>query len=521
MTELEARTRLSQATVREVCNDIQAYWGAHLYVRVVPEVTPCMDWREVLIPPDFSDWSVDRLTATLVHEWGHRMISPVSPLVMAIWRKIAQRTGLGENQATLAANLVADAWVDRANFENPRWRMAYLSGHSETISKVEGQLDALEPDSKAAPMIPFIRILAVFNRRLCREFGSPDIDPHTDISYSERELAAVDELWNIVYDELLTEEERVKRVSEWLKNWLPEEERVYLPFYPRFHPATARVKNGGELTDRIRMRGIRGGLSDSDLAEIFGRDTLDELKLRTARLKMYASIVPAVERFLSYRRRMAFEGYKPWRPGGRLADLDVVATIERSSMIIPGVTTLARNFNRRGFHASKGSGCVILVIDDSGSTDGDVLRREKEAAFAVIAAARRFGDPVGMVVFGGEVTASLPPTSRYDLLEEQLCRLDSYSGGTVMEPALREALSLTNGYKGFTVMIMTDAEVADLEGLRSFVLSYPLDSNLVAFCFNTPDAVRENLGLMASRIRLLSASPDLPFVEAALEEIYG
>lgn len=90
-----------------------------------------------------------------------------------------------------------------------------------------------------------------------------------------------------------------------------------------------------------------------------------------------------------------------------------------------------------------------------------------------------------------------------------------------MEPALREALSLTNGYKGFTVMIMTDAEVADLEGLRSFVLSYPLDSNLVAFCFNTPDAVRENLGLMASRIRLLSASPDLPFVEAALEEIYG
>jgi Mg-chelatase subunit ChlD len=481
-----------------------------------------MDWKEVLIPSDFTEWSHDELSHILLHEWGHRMISPVSPHISAIWRKIGQKAGLSEHQAALAVNVVTDAWVDRAYLENPQWGPVFQRGDCESIAGLEERLrKSAQRMEEAAPMEPFMRMWGAFNRRLIRDAGPARIEAHPSFSYTREEQAAADELWQIVYNEAPSEEERVKLASKWLKAWLPEEEQIDVTLYPRFHPFSGREKNAGELTDRVLVRGRRAGLGNADLEELFGEEVIEKMKIRTQRLKMYAEVVPAVEKFLSYRRRKAFEGYKMWRPGGHLASLDIVATVERSAAIIPGVTTLARNFNRRGFHTGRGSGGVILVIDDSGSTDGEVLQREKEAAFAVIAAARQFGDPVGCVVFGSEVTGSIEPTSQYDLLEERLCALDSESGGTAMEPALREALRLTNGHRGFSIMIMTDAEVADGDEVRTVALSFPLESNLVAFCFNTSDAVREGLGTLASRIRLLSASPDIPFVEAALEEIYG
>lgn len=522
MPDQSSSRKSTTRALRGVCREVQAYWGAHLYVRVVPDVTPCMDWKEVLIPADFTEWSRDELTHILLHEWGHRMISPVSPHISAIWRKIGQKVGLSENQAAMAVNIVADAWVDRAYLGNPAWGSTFQRGGVESTAGLEKRLGELAQNKeKTAPMEPFMRIWGAFNRRLIREAGPLEFDAQPTFSYTSEEEAAADELWQIVYDDALSEEERVKSASQWLKEWLPEEEQINVALFPRFHPFSGREKNAGDLTDRVLIRGRKAGLSSGDLKELFGEETIEKMKIRAQRLKMYAKIVPAVEKFLSYRRRQAFEGYKTWRPGARITNLDVVATVEHSALLIPGVTTLARNFNRRGFQSGRGSGGVILVIDDSGSTDGDVLLREKEAAFAVIAAARQYGDPVGCVVFGSEVTGSFPPTSQYELLEENICSLDSESGGTEMGPALREALHLAQDNKGFTIMIMTDAEIADNDEVRTALYSVPIESNLVAFCFNTSDVVREGLGTLASRIRLLSASPDVPFVEAALEEIYG
>ena len=66
-----------------------AYCGAHLYLRVVPEGTPCMNWREVLIPERFTTWSAEEMRQTVLHEWGHRAICPVSPARGAVWRRAA------------------------------------------------------------------------------------------------------------------------------------------------------------------------------------------------------------------------------------------------------------------------------------------------------------------------------------------------------------------------------------------------------------------------------------------------
>ena len=59
-----------------------------------------------------------------------------------------------------------------------------------------------------------------------------------------------------------------------------------------------------------------------------------------------------------------------------------------------------------------------MIIDDSGSTGGSVSLRQKEAAFAVVAAARSYADPVGLVVFGSEVTLSLEQTTDSWLTDE-------------------------------------------------------------------------------------------------------
>ena len=52
-----SEARLGPADLASIARRIHAYWGAHLYVRVVPGSTPQMNWRDVHIPPEFETWS--------------------------------------------------------------------------------------------------------------------------------------------------------------------------------------------------------------------------------------------------------------------------------------------------------------------------------------------------------------------------------------------------------------------------------------------------------------------------------
>jgi hypothetical protein len=517
--------------LRAIARDIQAYWGSHLYVRVAPDATPCMDWREVLVPDTFTAWTYDQLTAILLHEWGHRMVSPGSPLRGAAWQAIARKCGLQEVQARALVNIAADAWVDSHYLRNPDWAHVYRRGEHDNVADVvarQAQV-SVPPEDRRSRMG---RLLVAFQRLLLREtlppgsLAEPDLGgepaaPPAGPADGEVEACAA-RMWDVLDSVTEPREERVRRLAILLKDWLPEADGRSAPRLSRQHEFSRRQRHAGDLTERLVDDARRAGLNDGDLAEAFGQRALDTLRARTERLRLYASVVPAVRRFFAMREQMAFTGYQRWHVGQPLRRLDLVATLQRGSRLIPNVNTLARHHERRGPQSGRGGGGVVIVVDDSGSTEGSVLHREKEAAFAVIAAARTFCDLVGLVVFGSGVTHSLALSTRYDEIEQQVFALGSNSGGTSLGPALAEARRVGEGLHDFAVMVMTDAEVGDVSAVSVRLREFPTTARLTLFCFNEPDAIRRALpAAVLGRARALSVSPDVPFAETALKEVYG
>lgn len=515
--------------VCRVALEVQRYWGAHLYVRVLESTEPCMDWFEVRLPASCAEWSAAQVTTVLLHEWGHRMISPVSPVRGACWRRVARKKGLTEAQAALLVNIAADGWVDRAYLANPDWAQRFTEGGKEILREAISRLsppsarDQLGPDDLARVWIGLnLRLHERARQRLAgTAAGRADPSKLPPVELSAPQAAKVEEIWDILYEGSAGPEQRIAKLAAALLPLLPLDGGYPVLLSP-LHGLTGRERNGRGLTGTIVRAAGAGGLSDEDLEAIAGRAALDALKRQARRLEMYARIVPAVVRFMKSRRHLRFSGYRTWGVGDPIRTLDVRATLERGGVLIPNVSTLARRLEHRGATHGRGGSPVILVVDDSGSTEGAVLEREKEAALAVIAAARCFGDPVGCIVFGSGVTGSIPPTSRYAEVEDALCALASDSGGTEIVPALRRALEWAAESRGAAVMVMTDSEAADAANASTVVRAFPSSVTLTAFCFSDPDTVRERFGAWTRRrARVFAASADRPFAETALEAVYG
>lgn len=502
--------------IRVFAERIQRYWGAHLYVRVVSDGGPAMDWKTVRIPQEFVQWTPAALFQVLLHEWGHRTISPLSPARMHLWRRIAMTASLTESQAQAVGNIAADSWVDRAYLRSRDWGAAYAEGMADEVAFLAGRRQE-EP----GPTAPFVRIYESFYRRLVREHAPPATLPADHPVFldpaSDEERTVADGIREIVYDDTRDEETRVRDLAQLLRPWMPPEVVVRI----RISMTLTGLEPGGrgDLEPLVVLAG-RFGVRDADLAPHLDPRAIEKLRLRAKRLALYARVVPTVKSFLGRRERMRFSGYRPWRTGRPIRELDVLATLQRSPVLIPNVNTLARNFDPSGMETGRGAGAVVLVVDDSGSTQGDVLEREKEVAFSVIAAARAYADDAGCVVFGSEVTRSIPLSTQYVALEEAICGLASDSGGTALAPALHEAARLVKSLDRFTILLMTDAEVFDVDDVELFVRGLPEGCRIVAFAFNDRESIRQTFGrLVGRKFRILAAEPAVPFSERALEEI--
>lgn len=510
---VSSRFRALPPEVAAARDAVRSFWGSHLYVRMSDWAT-AMDWREILLPESSAEWGEDRLTACLLHEWGHRMISPQSPERFVIWQKAAQKEGLGKAQSHLVANLAADFWVDGTYLTMPRWSRTFRAGLKEGLGEMKARLRPLAEDSENAGWVNTFQLTVDLYERMLGEQL-----PGERLPSSEADANAQDATWRYLNRHEWPHALRVRGIARSLHGLLPTEAEVALVLGAlirefdgrRLHPSWSDCREAK-----------RAGLDRADFDSVFGEGAWERLHTQRRRLQMYARVVPLARRVLARSSRREFSGYAPWRPGMRMRDLDIRATFDRSPVLLPGVNTLRGRFEMKGLREGTGAGAVVLVVDDSGSTEGEILEREIEATFAVLAAARLCNDPVGLVVFGGDVTLSLPMTTRYEEIEEALCRLRSASGGTVMAPALREAFRLAGGLDRFAVLMMTDSWIADHGDVAVAAHAKPGGAELTAFCFAMPDAVREEFGkLVAGKMRIFAASPETPFMERALEEIYG
>lgn len=519
----ELQTACSPCDVAEISREIQAVWGAHLYVSVGARRSPAMDWYEVVLPEEYVSWTKDRLYAVLLHEWAHRMIAPVSPYRGAIWRQLARRQGLSFEQAQVVVNAAADAWVDRACLEHSRWGPRFRVGETESLATLGRVLSGSSVSATAGGLTRFARLWHAFNQRLLvwsASASSEDLDTFpvpAGAVLDDDERSLVDQIWSILYEGAQGPEQRISALAVLIGPLIPADAARAL-----LSPCLSFGDYGGRVAEDVVRVARRSGLSQSEIEEIFGASELARLERENKRLALYAQAMPIVKRYLRHRPSLAFAGYRPWNVGRPLSELDVPATLQRGARLIPSVNMLSRRHEPRGRQRGLAGGAAVLVVDDSGSTEGSVLMREKEAAFAIIAAARAFGDPVGCVVFGSHVTTSLSPTTRYAQVEDEIAGLASSSGGTSLAPALEEALRMGASLDGLAILLMTDAQVDDPLKVGSIVRRLPTTVRLTAFCFGDTRAVRSTLGVSGGqRARVLVASARQPFAESALEEVYG
>lgn len=521
MAGSDTRQQCTLDDIRRNALEIQRFWGSHLYVQVVHGASPAMDWRTVILPEDYVEWSQDQLMATMLHEWGHRMISPISPKTGAIWAKIGRKNGLSERQAKLMVNIATDLWLDNQYLNSRRWGALYRRGNVRDIEKLAGTLQKAREEGIGEEQLKVKDFLICCYEKMLaegRNDESVDLNLTVDLLYRKE----AEETWRILFRGSEHEEDRIAAFSMLLKQFLPEETEIsFGDLLSDFHDFFPGMRGSGELTARIRARGRRGGLNSQDMESLFGEE-IEKLRSRTSRLEMYKRIVPVVKNFLASRPRNQFWGYRTWRVGSPINKLDVLASSQRSPLLLPGINTLSKHFARKGTIPEAGAGAVILILDDSGSTDGDVLLREKEAAFAVIAAAREFSDPVGFLAFGDGVTSSVQLTTQYGEIEQAVAALNSESGGTTLGPALKEAYKMLSGIQKYTIMLMTDAGLFDFARVGGLVKQLPPASKIVAFCFGEKEYIeRETRDLIGPQFRVLVSSPQRSFAEAALEEVYG
>lgn len=509
---------LTDEDLRRCADRVRRYWGAHLHVRVTSTGGPHMDWRVVEIPTEYKLWSLEELLQTLLHEWGHRMISPLSPDRGAILRKAAEKEGLTQKQAQHVANMACDLWLDRQYLQDPSWNTVYWDGTRTSIRKLIGSLGPEDAPWPAALSFLYVRLLR--NTAPTGEKRASMEDSLTgmlqDRQTLKKETRSVSQsLWEALYEGEAERPRRVRAAARVLRELLPEAEKILVSVSHSFE-----TERDASLTTPLRRLGQEAGLSEKDLGDLFG-DAADEIRRRTTRLDLYEEIVPLVRQFSSRQQRSEQQGHRRWTEGDRPRKLDPLASLQRAGILLPGVTTLAPRKAPDGHEDGEGCGRVVLVVDDSGSTSGPTLRREQEAAFAAITTARRYDDPVGLVVFGSSVTASIAPTTKYAKIERAIAGLSSSSGGTELAPALSKALDYFPRTLRGALMIMTDAGFVDEDAVSSKIGALPTGVECAAFCFGGEDSIRDAFSGASASSRVYAASPNEPFAETALNELYG
>jgi hypothetical protein len=481
-----------------------------------------MNWRVVEIPSEYKIWSREELLQTLLHEWGHRMISPLSPERGAILRRAAEKEGLAKKQAQDAVNIATDLWLDRQYLQDPDWKAIYWKGMRESIRKLKGKLgpeDAPWPAALAALYTRLLQITAPAGGML-QSAQDPLQEPLEFLTGcsgapEEETRSTAQSLREALYGGDAKRPRRIREVARILRGFLPEARTTLVSVSHSF-----KTDEEASLTPSLRRLGRKVGLTEQDLSDLFS-GSAEEIRQRTTRLGLYKEIVPVLKQSGRRDGQGERQGHARWTEGDRPRELDALASLQRGGALLPGVTTLSSRRVPEGTQDSEtGCGCVCLVVDDSGSTSGQTLQREQEAAFAVIAAARRFDDPVGMVVFGSSVTASMSPTSKYGKIERAIAGLSSESGGTKLTPALTEALDHFSSMREGALMIMTDAGFYDEDSVTSRLNAFPSSIECTAFCFGGEDSIRDAFAEASASTSVYAASPDKPFAETALNELY-
>ena len=185
-----------------------------------------------------------------------------------------------------------------------------------------------------------------------------------------------------------------------------------------------------------------------------------KLLLTYRRLRLLDHYVEVVERLGS--RRSESEELETWRIGDEPKKLEALESVQRHALLLPGVTTLKRASG--SLTGTGGSGSIMLMVDVSGSTMGEVIETERQAAFCIAETARRNGDEIGIVTFSTGVVESIAPTrTEYEEVIEVILEMRALAYTNISDAASTAYEYIKDKPYSVTTFLITDGWIHDLE----------------------------------------------------------
>ncbi len=264
-----------------------------------------------------------------------------------------------------------------------------------------------------------------------------------------------------------------------------------------------------ERKKKIRTSGKLPGYSDR--LKLLQKLLSQRRYLAAVRRVRMEKILSALREAPVGRRKLAVRGQSIWEIGDEENELNIEMSIETFGKLIPNLTTLKNLYEEDDEGRPKrGITHLEIVIDTSGSMNGNPLETAIDVAIAIVEVARKYDDSVALVTFSSGAWEGIPPSFEYDAIEDIILRLMA-DGGTNLRGAVRivnEHLSQINSL-GAIIMI-SDTAIWDInrhevkESIRNWAYKMPV--YLIAI---TDEMYEETkVALRDSLVRLIRISPN-------------
>ena len=485
-----------------------------------------MDWYFISISRDQLTKGEYRVLHLLLHEWGHRTISPYTIEQGIAWAVFMEQEGLSSAVAKDLVNIAADTWVDDWYLGREPWAEAYANSIKAQIQEFGGKL--LEGRNRGCPHFAedVLRFMTGLYEALLEATGHKP---------RRKNLAGLDDAGKAGRRAYAALAAPLRSVEDRLKALITEGGRYISDIKRRERVVDLLALLGRrsilpsgqwvqiDLSRLARyLRQLKVKQDQAEKSDIIPSHRRRDLAREMRKLELYEIVVAPMEKLFRRRAPKEWCGFQIWMMGMSMRQLQLEETIQRHGELLANITTLRRAYRERGPESAIGSAAhICCIIDDSGSTSSETIFREQEAAFAALLSARRKRDLFSLVAFGSQVTRSMEPGFDYSSGEDLVCGLQGESGGTALMPALQRALEFTERREGTSVLVFTDTGVGDMDACLPVLMALTRRGRVVMFCFASPADVqnfREKIPRHAN-IKIYAHPQGAQFLELTLQEV--
>lgn len=489
--------------------------GVHLKLLVGNDHTDlaAMNFDTVFINKRMARFSDAELSCVLLHEWGHRLVSPRSPhFDTQIRHHLIHEHDIDKDVAHMLTAIAYDILVDHFYSTHDKWGKLYgetVTGFFHWIfddyikqSKTTNQCQ----DEYTVNMMQFcLRMLNLGNSDLPIE-----LEAFQQVASS---------LLNRILDKqfTLSDQHHQQRVIDFalaLYDWIPQSQKNNRNgFLITFEELTSVLLKTAPFPTTLAFEFpdiSMTGTGHAETRQTTSKSTSFDLTL-----------VRQVTHFLQQNRCSARPIPALWQEQHALRELDIKRSLRCYPELLPGLTTRRMTPGRQNKKHGNETTAYCLVIDDSASMSGKPAQFARSLAEGINRFALYQKKPIGLLIFGNDVKQAYKPGYRHHQLTEHLQNLDGNLGGTNLSPALETLYAwFSDNITIGDIWIITDAELESWTELVQLTSRLIPEGKITFLLLNTtvPKEFKSHFKQYRERIRFLHCNPEAPINNNFLKE---